>query len=155
MVSISLSVKPRLSHINERLGTVEGEVETFELFLRREWGGFRLSTRLRRWSLRWCVGRACKRGALSDQKKEGEKTQRGWKVSASRIHGVSVFRFLPGKGVEKRPERKATSLYSLVFSSFVFSSASCSRRKARISSAMSSSFDHCSLYKVTGKRPRP
>jgi hypothetical protein len=39
--------------------------------------------------------------------------------------------------------------------SFFFSCASLAAMKARISADMSSSFSHCSLYKVTGKRPIP
>ena len=39
--------------------------------------------------------------------------------------------------------------------SFAFSRDSFSSMKARISSAMPSSLSHCSLYKVTGKRPMP
>ena len=38
---------------------------------------------------------------------------------------------------------------------FVFNFDSFSWMNARISSAMSSSLAHCSLYRVTGKRPRP
>ncbi len=38
---------------------------------------------------------------------------------------------------------------------FVLSWGSFSCMKARMSSDMSSSFSHCSLYKVTGKRPKP
>ncbi len=38
---------------------------------------------------------------------------------------------------------------------FVLSWGSFSCMKARISSDMSRSFSHCSLYKVTGKRPNP
>jgi hypothetical protein len=39
--------------------------------------------------------------------------------------------------------------------SFAFNCASFAAMKARISSAMSSSFTHCSLYSVTGNRPMP
>jgi hypothetical protein len=39
--------------------------------------------------------------------------------------------------------------------SFFFSCASLAAMKARISADMSSSFSHCSLYNVTGKRPIP
>ena len=39
--------------------------------------------------------------------------------------------------------------------SFAFSRASFSVINARISSDMFRSFNHCSLYKVTGKRPIP
>ena len=38
---------------------------------------------------------------------------------------------------------------------FFFKCASFAAMKARISADMSSSFSHCSLYKVTGKRPIP
>ena len=39
--------------------------------------------------------------------------------------------------------------------SFVFNCASFSAINARISADISSSFSHCSLYRVTGKRPIP
>ncbi len=39
--------------------------------------------------------------------------------------------------------------------SFVFNCASFAAMNARISSDIFSSFSHCSLYKVTGKRPIP
>jgi hypothetical protein len=39
--------------------------------------------------------------------------------------------------------------------SFAFNCASFAAMNARMSADMSSSFSHCSLYKVTGKRPMP
>jgi hypothetical protein len=39
--------------------------------------------------------------------------------------------------------------------SFLFNCASFASMNARISADMSSSFSHCSLYKVTGNRPIP
>jgi len=39
--------------------------------------------------------------------------------------------------------------------SLLFSRPSLAAMKVRISSAISSSFSHCSLYSVTGKRPSP
>jgi len=42
-----------------------------------------------------------------------------------------------------------------VFQSFVFNCVSFVAMNARMSADMSSSLSHCSLYKVTGKRPMP
>ena len=47
------------------------------------------------------------------------------------------------------------SVFSAVRYCFFFKCASFAAMKARISADISSSFSHCSLYKVTGKRPIP
>ena len=108
------------------LGTVEGTVEKFELLLWRECRSFRLYTRLWRWNW-WGVRRTSKDSTLRDQEEERKKKEQRRKVLSSRIHGVVDFSCVVDNcsGTTGQRARDMAS-YSLAFSSFVFSSASCS-----------------------------
>jgi hypothetical protein len=61
--------------------------------------------------------------------------------------------FVERKFCEERPYPRASG--SVSGQSFAFSRASFSAINSRISFDMFRSFNHCSLYNVTGKRPIP
>jgi hypothetical protein len=84
--------------------------------------------------------------------------------SPSRHQDCPEFR--PGSFAPREAKNRSSALAQKCFQgvsfpvavgcqSFAFSRASFSAINARISSDMFRSFNHCSLYKVTGKRPIP
>ena len=72
-----------------------------------------------------------------------------------RIREAAPQRGRPRKDTELSRAQKRNFCAPQGDQSFVFSWASFAAMNARISGARSSSLSHCSLYKVTGKRPMP